>query len=80
MSTTPLAVAGSPRGDRQRETTRDSPRPARVKNWPVCGAFRDVKRPTWCDEGRTIPGPLTMIALFGGVVGLGGYIRKRRMA
>lgn len=27
-----------------------------------------------------IPEPLTMIALFGGVAGLGGYIRKRRMA
>jgi len=27
-----------------------------------------------------VPEPLTMIALFGGVAGLGGYIRKRRMA
>ena len=31
-------------------------------------------------ETTVIPEPLTMIALFGGVAGLGGYIRKRRMA
>lgn len=27
-----------------------------------------------------VPEPLTMLALFGGIAGLGGYIRKRRMA
>jgi len=27
-----------------------------------------------------VPEPITMLALFGGVAGLGGYIRKRRMA
>jgi hypothetical protein len=27
-----------------------------------------------------VPEPLTMLALFGGITGLGGYIRKRRMA
>ena len=31
-------------------------------------------------DTNVIPEPLTMIALFGGVAGLGGYIRKRRMA
>jgi hypothetical protein len=32
------------------------------------------------DTTVIVPEPLTMIALFGGVAGLGGYIRKRRMA
>ena len=31
-------------------------------------------------DAVAIPEPLTMIALFGGIAGLGGYIRKRRMA
>lgn len=29
---------------------------------------------------QVIPEPITMLAVFGGIVGLGGYIRKRRMA
>ena len=80
LSTTPLAVGGL---TARRQAARDNQgfsAPGQRKNWPVRGAFRHVKRPIWCDEGRTIPEPLAMIPLFGGVVGLGGYIRKRRMA